>query len=161
MAGYAGLLNLLALISATAAIATLLVSPLRPAEVLVASLSAAVACYLGAMGVTLLLDALRSGASVIIDAAQVEDRRQKIRMTWSEVLQLEVRPSRVGIAAAVLTTRNGRVVRGAPFRVGAHRRRGDQIVVPLRFLKPPPHISAVLMARLAQEAGGKVLRKPF
>jgi len=118
--------------------------------------------YFGAIGITLLIDALRPGPSLLIDIDGLEDRRQKLRISWDQILEARLRPSRVGIAHIALRTRTGFRRRGAPFRVGAGPRgRGDDIVIPLQFLKPPPHVTALTISALLERSGVAVRGKPW
>lgn len=127
---------------------------------LVAVISGFTAFWCGAISLTLIGDVLRPGPALVIDERGFEDRRQRIRLSWDDVVAAEIRPRRIGPAHIALKTRDGILRRGAPFRMGAYRRRGDQIVAPLMFLTPPPYVSAYLMAALIKRAGGTVTYGP-
>lgn len=117
--------------------------------------------WCGAVGVTLLLDAVRRGPALVIGDSGFEDYRQHIHLKWDDISEAELRPSRIGIAHLALKTRGGIARRSAPFRIGAHRRPNDQLVIPLQFLTPGPHISALVMAGLIERCGVAVRDKPF
>ena len=124
-------------------------------------LAAFSAVWFGGAGVALVSDAIRRGPSLVISAHGLEDRRQGVSLMWEDVTRAELRPSRVGIASLVIATRGGARRSPISFRVGAHRGRGDELVVPLQFLSPPPHISGLLMTARIERAGGTVAGKPF
>lgn len=128
-----------------------LVGHLAPAAVCAAL--AAVTAPLMLMGLPNLLDALRPGAALIIDEAGLEDRRQKLRLNWSDVSQAEIRGG-VGMAAVALRTREGR--RTGLLHAGAFWRPGDQIVVRLLFLDPSPRLAGATIARLAERHGAEI-----
>ena len=124
-------------------------------------LAAFSAVYFGGSALALAADAVRSGPSIIVGLDGLEDQRQRICLSWAEVARAEIRPSRVGIASLSIETRGSNLRSRKSFRIGAHRRRKDELVVPLQFLTPPPHVSALTMATLIERAGGEVLGKPF
>jgi len=113
--------------------------------------------WFGATALTLAFDAARAGPAVVMDAHGLQDRRQGVALQWPDVTRAEIRPK----GNVSLTTRCCKPRSGISFRIGARRRRGDQFVVPLQFLSPPPHISALVMTQLIEDAGGAVVGKPF
>jgi hypothetical protein len=109
-----------------------------------------------------LLNALRPGPALIIDAAGLEDCRLKLRLPWDDISQAQIRANRGGwFAALALRTRDGAAKRTSWFASGGYRRRGDQIIILVQFLAPAPELAALLMVKLIEKAGGAVGGKPF
>jgi hypothetical protein len=112
------------------------------------------------IGFPYVVNALRPGPALVIDADGLDDRRLNLRLRWDEVAQAQIRPSRVGFAALALRTHRG-AERAGRFHAGLWWRGGDQIVIPVQFLMPSPGLVALLMATLVERAGGEVEGKPY
>lgn len=130
------------------------------------ALALAVVClvlayFCAIIGLPYLVNALRPGPAIIIDLAGLEDRRLKLHLQWDEISNAQLRYSRMGVGALALRTHDGPSKRTSRFQAGAFSRRGDQIVIPVQFLRPSSDLVALLMVTLVERAGGTVEGKPF